>query len=109
MHAGEMQVFDLETQHKLHTVRGSLASGHVGAFTTSLALSPLKASPTAGGMVMVCMYVCVCVCACVRVQSHLGVLRFVSYKNVATHARTLHDRSARLQSTRVRWQSKWSI
>ena len=62
MHAGEMQVFDLETQHKLHTVRGSLASGHVGAFTTSLALSPLKASPTAGGMVMVCMYVCVCVC-----------------------------------------------
>jgi len=50
---GEMHIFDLETQHRVHCVRGILASGYVGSFTSSLALSPLKCSPSAGGMVMV--------------------------------------------------------
>jgi len=49
----EMHVFDLESQHKVHSLRGTLASGHVANFTATLALSPLKASPTSGGMVMV--------------------------------------------------------
>jgi len=47
-----MHIFDLETQHKLHALRGTLASGHEANLTASLALSPLEASPTGGGMVM---------------------------------------------------------
>lgn len=48
-----MHIFDLETQHKLQSFRGTLASGHTAGLTASLALTPLESSPTAGGMVMV--------------------------------------------------------
>ena len=50
---GELQVFDLETQQKLHALRAALASGHSPSFTASLALSALNSSPTAGATVLV--------------------------------------------------------
>ena len=49
---GEMHVFDLETQHTLHVLRGELAAGHQANFTCSLAMCPLQDSLSAGDLIV---------------------------------------------------------
>ena len=51
----EVHLFDIESQHKLHCLRGTLRSGHQSSITASLALSASAPhmSPSGSGMVVV--------------------------------------------------------